>query len=219
MGTLLENKHYTAEPGPCSIFPNFTGVDSVDVLVLLVDNSSGGANAWSVGENIIGGTSNATGVLLGKLQTGPTAWTFTLGSVTGTFQNNEQVTGEDSGDTADADGTGTAATAPGGVTSTHGKGVLSIASDPDYTAAALGKGLFTITLKDMHAGLLNVKGCVVSSATADDYEFVVLSETVATTKIVRVQMFKGGAIAAPQSTEKVFFELVLATSSMKPLSY
>lgn len=218
--TLLNHLIRTLEPGPTSIFPNFVGEASVDVVELLVD---GGSAEFVVGETVTGGTSGATGVIL-EIRDLAGVWdgvtssgtaTLVLGSVTDAFdEDGEDITGDADG-VAVADGTGTVTTLPVDPTSVMGKGVESV-----LASTTLGEdGLYTITLSTQFAGLLAVKSCVIDTTSADDWEVLVVSETVATTRQIVIQTLKGGAVAELTDDEKLCLEVVLATSSMKPVSY
>lgn len=159
-----------------------------------------GGDADADGVGVVGGTGVATLLLV---------------DVTGDFdKDDEDITGDVAG-AAVANGTGAATTIPVNPTDVKGKGIVSVEA-----SSTLGEdGKYTITLRDPWPGLLAVKSCVVSSDTADDWAVTVLSESVATTKQVVIQMLKGGSVAALADTEKLLLELVLATSSMKPVSY
>lgn len=226
--TVLFNELCGLEPMAKSLFAGFTGADNIDVVSHDVD---GGSVAFTVGEVVTGdGGGAGSGTILAILAstgswtvgTHTGAATLILGSVTGTFTNNEGITGDIAG-IALSNGTGTSGTIPGVPTGVVGNGIASIEAGPGYDATSLvaDKGLITVTLTDPHAGLLMVKSCVISSDTADDWEVMVVSEAVATaaTKTVVLQILKGGTAAAATPTEKVKLELVLAGSSMKPLSY
>ena len=96
------------------------------------------------------------------------------------------------------------------ITLTHGLGV-----SPTLTYAATGK--YTITLSDKWAALLHVNGAVIDATTEDDWEVVVLSETVATNKTLQIAVFKGGAAAALTSDETLMLRLTLLNSSATPV--
>lgn len=216
--SALFNKHFTAEPNSCSLFPNFTGLASTDCLLLTVD---GGSEEFTVGDTVTGAGAatgvvyaiqDSTGVWDGVTSTG--AATLVLTSTTGTFVDEEAITGVLSG-VAVVEGTGTADTIVNNPTSVNGAGIASIVG----SGISGIEGNLTVTLSNKFSGLLGVKSCIISTATADDWVIVPVSEAVATTKVIVLQVFKGGALTSPTATEKVFIELVLANSTMKPLSY
>ena len=105
-------------------------------------------------------------------------------------------------------GTG-AATAT--LTSIKGKGIASI--------ARTGVGAHTITLSDKWQGFLMFSSCILSSAAADDYEVTVLEELVATSKTVKIAIFKGGTAADLATTDKILFELVLSKTKQLPAGF
>lgn len=76
-----------------------------------------------------------------------------------------------------------------------------------------GTGLYTITLRDKYAGLLMLAGTVIDATTPDDWEVVVVSETVATTKLINIAVFKGGALADLTTDEKLMLEITLRNTA------
>ena len=96
------------------------------------------------------------------------------------------------------------------ITLTYGLGV-----SPTLTYAATGK--YTITLSDKWAALLHFNGAVIDATTEDDWEVVVLSETVATNKTIQIAVFKGGVAAALTSDEILMLRLTLLNSSATPV--
>jgi hypothetical protein len=217
--TLLFNKQHTMEPGPCSLFPNFTGGGATTCLSLTVD---GGSEEFVVGDLVVGGTSEAFGTIY-RIDSSSGVWDgdtssgtaiLILVDVDGSFQNNEVITGG-GGSAAVADGTGTAGTIPGDPTDVKGKGIASIEASDTLGDA----GRYTITLRDQWAGLLMVKACYLDADSTDDWEVTVVSEAVATTKEIVILVFKSGGASYSATDEKLYLELVLATSSMMPKSY
>ena len=303
MGTPLISKQHTAEPDTCSLFPNCTGGGATAVVSLTVDGGyvgeyevgetvvevvsivvDGGTVEFAVNEVVTGdGIGSGSGTILaiiaksGLWTPGDATGTATLllGTVTGTWTNNENITGDVAG-VAVGDGTGTGTGGGTGVieqinsssgvwdntthsgtavlvlsgvtgtftnnaylwsapttsialndgtgtagylnndpTSVNGKGIASIlASD---VVDEVGK--YTITLTDKYAGLLSVRFCYLDGDTTADWEMMVVSEAVATSKTVVVQVFKDGAASPSATDEKLFFELVLSQSSVRPLGY
>lgn len=98
------------------------------------------------------------------------------------------------------------------LTSIKGAGVASVAQ------TATGK--YTITLRDKWPGLLMFKGTVVdANATTDDWEVVVVEELVATSKTVKIAVFKGGTLTDLTSDRKLLFEIVIQNTSQLPRGY
>lgn len=97
------------------------------------------------------------------------------------------------------------------LTSVKGKGIASI--------ARTGAGAHTITLSDKWNGFLMFSAAIISSATADDYEVTVVEELVATSKTVKIAIFKGGTAADLQTTDKILFEIVVSKTAQKPAGF
>jgi hypothetical protein len=220
MGTPLFNDQHTAEPGPCSLFPNWTFAGQIAVVDIVVD---GGSEEFTVGdtitddgvgagEGILLSISGSSGVWDGTTSSGTA--TLRLGTVTGTFTNNAGITGALTG-VAVGDGTGTAGNLSVDPTDVKGKGITSVVA-----STTLGQvGRYTITLRDYWAGLLAVKSCFLDEDTTDDWEVTIVSEGVATDKTVVIQLFKSGTASSSATDEKLYMELVLATSSALPRSF
>jgi hypothetical protein len=99
-------------------------------------------------------------------------------------------------------------------TSVKGKGITSVTR----TAAST----YAITLADTWAGLLMFKASVIDAGTIDDWEVVVASETVASTKIVTINVFKGGTGSTTgdlPTTAKLLFEITVSNNSQKPVGF
>lgn len=218
--SALFNKQGTIEPGPTSLFPNFVGAGVTAVVSLTVD---GGSEEFTVGdvvtddgvgagEGTIFAILNSSGVWDGVTSSGTAVLVLT--DVTGTFTNDAGITGAISG-VAVADGTGTAGNLNNDPTDVKGKGIESVVSSDTVDAL----GLYTITLTTQYAGLLGMKFCYLDADTTDDWQATIVSESVATDRQVVVQVFKSGTASPSATDEKLYFELVLATSSMRPLSY
>lgn len=79
-----------------------------------------------------------------------------------------------------------------------------------------GTGLYTITLADKHNALLFLSGTVIDATTPDDWEVVVVSETVATDKKINIAVFKGGALADLSTDEKLRVLIVLSNTAQVP---
>jgi hypothetical protein len=96
------------------------------------------------------------------------------------------------------------------ITLTHGLGV-----NPTLVYAATGK--YTITLSDKWAALLHYNGAVIDATTEDDWEVVVLTETVASTKTIQIAVFKGGTAAALTTDEILMLRLTMLNTSAIPV--
>ena len=191
-------------------FTNNAGITGDIAGVAVGDGTGTGVGA---GTGVVEQINDSSGVWNSDTASGTAV--LVLSGVSGTFTNNAYIKGDGAAGFALNADTGTAGVIPNDPTSVKGKGIVSIeASD---VVDEIGK--FTITLKDKWAGLLSVKSCVIDTTTPDDWEVLVVSETVATTKLIVIQVLKGGAAAAPTDDEQVFLEIVLATSNMKPVSY
>lgn len=97
------------------------------------------------------------------------------------------------------------------LTEVKGKGIASI--------ARTGAGAHTITLSQKWQGFLMFSAAVLSSAAADDYEVTLVEELVATSKTVKIAIFKGGTAADLQTTDKLLFEMVLSKTKQAPAGY
>lgn len=97
------------------------------------------------------------------------------------------------------------------LTSVKGKGITSI--------VRTGTGAHTITLTDKWNGFLMLSAAVISTATADDYEVTVTEELVATSKTVKIVIFKGGTAADLQTTDKLLLEIVVSRTAQKPAGF
>lgn len=107
-------------------------------------------------------------------------------------------------------GRGTGA-ATSSLTSVKGKGITSI--------ARTGVGLHTITLADKYQGLLMFKSAIIDATTPDDWEVVVVEELVATSKTIKIAIFKGGTAADLSTDEKILFEIVVSNSAQLPQGF
>ena len=113
-------------------------------------------------------------------------------------------------DTVKLYGRGTGA-ATDALTSLKGKGISLV----DQTDT----GKYTITLTDKWAGFLMFKGMVIDPGSPADWEVVVESETVASTKLVKIVVFKDGTAANLTSDEKLLFEITVCPHSHLPKGY
>ena len=109
-------------------------------------------------------------------------------------------------------GTGAAAA---DMTAVKGKGVSTASDAIDQT----GTGLYSINLTDKWNGLLMFSAAVVDPNSVDDWEVVLVSETVASTKKVNIAVFKAGAAANLSTDETLLFEIVVCNNAQKPVSY
>ena len=108
---------------------------------------------------------------------------------------------------------GAAGASPTGL---KGLGIASI--------AWVSTGLYDITLSDKWNGLLGADFRVIDSTGARHYNFTVVTETVTTTKIIRVKVFAAATAVAPTladlvSTDTLYIELTLSNSKQTPAGY
>ena len=220
MTTALIGKQHTAEPDTCSLFPNWTFAGQIAVVDVTVD---GGSEEFTVGDTSTDdGVGAGEGILL-SISASSGVWDVTthtgtcvlrLGTVTGTFTNDAGITGAISG-IAVGDGTGTAGNLSVDPTGVNGKGIASVTAST--TLDEVGK--YTITLGHAWAGLLAVKSCFLDADTTDDWSVLVVSEEVATSKTIVIQVLKSSNISSNADDEKLYMELVLSQSSVRPLGY
>lgn len=206
---------------------------------LLYDTQTGD---FTVGQVVTGGTSGATGTIAADTDNGTDgvlrltgvvgtfanneaitdpitgaalvdgtnvayAGTLVLSGVVGEFSNNENITDGVTGD-ATSDGTGTL-----GAPTVKGKGISSIVQGST-------EGEITITFQDKWAGLLMFESCLIDSeGTIADWEVVVKSEAVATSKTIVLMCFKDGTARHPGTDQKVYFEAVLSQYSNPPAGF
>jgi hypothetical protein len=97
------------------------------------------------------------------------------------------------------------------LTSVKGKGIASI--------ARTGVGAHTITLTDRWEGFLMFAACVIDTTTPDDWEVTVVEELVATSKTVKIAVFKGGTATDLTTDEKILFELVVSRTDQLPAGF
>lgn len=76
-----------------------------------------------------------------------------------------------------------------------------------------GTGLYTINLADKWPGLLMFSAAVIDATSPDDWEVVVVSEAVATSKTIDIAVFKGGVAADLSTDEKLLVEVVLSNGA------
>jgi hypothetical protein len=100
------------------------------------------------------------------------------------------------------------------LTAVKGMGLAKTAP-VDQTAT----GKYTINLADKWPGLLMFKACVIDPGATDDWEVVLVSETVASNGKVNIAVFKGGALADLSTDEKLLFEVVISNSNKLPKGY
>lgn len=96
---------------------------------------------------------------------------------------------------------------------------LGIAS---VTRTALGA--YTITLTDKWTAFLNAEFCVVDSTGNNHFEVTVVSETVASTKTINIQVFSAVSAASPAkadlaSTATLKFEITVTNTQQKPAPF
>ena len=109
-------------------------------------------------------------------------------------------------------GTGAAAA---DLTGVKGAGLGAAATAINQT----GTGLYTISLADKWPGLLMFKAAVIDATTPDDWEVVLVAESVASAKTIDIAVFKGGTLTDLTTDEKLLFEIVLSNSTKLPLGY
>ena len=97
------------------------------------------------------------------------------------------------------------------LTGVKGKGITSI--------VRTGVGLHTITLANKWNGFLMADFCIIDATTPDDWEVTVVEELVATSRTVKIAIFKGGTAADLSTDEKIKFELVLSNTVQLPTGY
>lgn len=213
----MTDERYALEPGTVTLYGSFTGGGATACLSLDVD---GGSEEFIVGELISGAAGSGTlyriddssGVWDGETSSG--AATLILTDITGTFSNNEAVSGDTAG-AAVADGTGTAGNIPGQPTDVKGKGIASIEASEVVDAA----GVYTITLESEWAGLLSFATCYFDDDTTDDWEVTITSEAVATSKTIDIVVFKSGTASYSATDEKLYFEIVLSPAAFAPAGF
>ena len=105
-------------------------------------------------------------------------------------------------------GTGASTSA---LTSVKGKGIASI--------ARTGVGAHTITLSDRWEGFLMFSACVIDPGSTDDWEVTVVEELVASSKTVKIAVFKGGTAADLTTGEKILFEIVVSRTDQLPAGF
>lgn len=196
------------------LFGRFTGAGEAAALKLPVKN---GTVPFVVGEVV---TSAGVGAGVGTIYsitgvggawdipTGSGTATLNLIGVTGTFANNDNLTGDIAG-VAAAAGAGTASVVYYSPTGLKGAGVASAVAGLLDGAA----GEVVVALDNKWAGLLQFKHCVIDATSADDWEVTVIAETVATSKTITLRFFKDGTAAHPTTDDKLLFELVLSNAA------
>lgn len=106
--------------------------------------------------------------------------------------------------------TGAAGASPTGL---KGIGITSI--------AWVSTGLYDITLTDKWAALLDAHFRVIDSTGLRHYHFTIVTETVSTTRIIRVKVFAAATTVAPAladlvSTDTLRFSLKLSNTVQTP---
>lgn len=177
----------------------------IDGVKLLYD---GGSTLLAAGDIIIGVTSTATAMVL-EVSGTAVSGTLKLGETTVAAWADNEVINQSGGDATAAVVNGLLFANP---VSVKGKGIAGITSPKE--------GRLVIELDKAWAGLLMFKSCVLdSNATADDHEITVVSETVATTRLVTVDWFDNGALLQPAPDKKLYFELVLSNTAQTPAGF
>ncbi len=76
-----------------------------------------------------------------------------------------------------------------------------------------GTGLYTVTLADKYNSLLWLAGTVIDANSPDDWVVTVVSETVATTKLINLAIFKGGTLTDLTTDETLMLQIVCSNSA------
>lgn len=82
-----------------------------------------------------------------------------------------------------------------------------------FTVAKSATGVYDITLNDAYSGSISINSTV-QAAVAVDLRAHVLSETVATTKIVQIALLAGATATEPSAVTVVNFTCVLSNTSL-----
>ena len=205
---------FSLEREVVSLFGRCTGVDNIAVLKV---TCASGTAEFAVGETVTAvGGAGGTGVVYAirdvagtwDIPTGNGTCVLDLMTITGVFTASDTLTGDIAG-AATQNGASVADTVYPNPVSLKGKGVASVTCDISVAGTA---GLYTVTLEDKWAGLLGFDACVMDATSPDEWQVVVVSQTVATTKTVVIQVFKGGAAADIQSDDKLYFEITLSNT-------
>jgi hypothetical protein len=198
---------------PVCLFGKALG--STDTYVLIVDGIASldpvTGTPFVVGETVTGVTSTATAVVTAVEDLSATSQRLTIGTLSGSFQNNEAIEGGDIG-VGVVDGVEQLALA-----SVKGKGIARII--PLSSATGGGTGRYEIRLNDAWRGLLVAKFNVIDATSADDWEVTIQAQTVATTKLITIYVFKGGAVTSLTGDDTLTFELVLALDKTAPAGF
>jgi hypothetical protein len=101
-------------------------------------------------------------------------------------------------------------------TGLKGLGIASI--------AWVSTGIYDITLSDKWSGLLAAQFTVIDSTGLRHYVFNIKTQTVATTKIIRINVFAAASLTAPTladlvATDTLLMELTLSNSAQVPAGY
>lgn len=208
-----------------SLFGHATGADQIAVQKVTVANgteeftvgdvvTSDGAGVGTGGTGTVYAIRSSTGVWNAGTHTG--ACVLDLIVLTGSFTDTDNLTGAVSG-AAVQSGAAVDDIAYQNVAfvARAAKGVASITCDTTVAGTA---GLYTITLEDKWGGLLGFDATVMDATSPDEWQVVVVSEAVATTKTIVVQVFKGGAVADLQADDTLYFEIVLSNASSSSLA-
>lgn len=105
---------------------------------------------------------------------------------------------------------GAAAADPTGLQTT-GAGSAGVASIA-YNAAT---GKLRVTLDDKWNNLLQCVGQVIDTTAPDDWEVTVDAESVSSTKIIDLSIWKGGALANLTTDEQLLLEITVMNSARK----
>jgi hypothetical protein len=109
----------------------------------------------------------------------------------------------------------------GGGTGASAANLTGVVGSSGFAATAPFKhddtGVYTINLRDKYNSLLFFSGTVIDPGTTDDWEVVVISESVASDGKIVIGVFKGGAAANLTTDEKLRVMVVLSNTAQKPV--
>lgn len=96
------------------------------------------------------------------------------------------------------------------MTTTYGLGMST-------TITRNSAGTYGITLRDKYAALIHASFNVIDAGTVDDWTINVVSEAVASTKIIVITVFKDGTAADLPATATLTGEITLSNTSIIPV--
>lgn len=96
------------------------------------------------------------------------------------------------------------------MTTTYGLGMST-------TITRNSAGTYGITLSDNYAAFIGANFNVIDAGTVDDWTVNIVSEAVATTKIIVITVFKGGTAADLPATATLTGRITLSNTSIIPI--